>query len=211
MTTQEQNTHGRPYVILAAVAFDETGDHALDEASRVADRGGRSELHLVHVAVENGTGELAGELLALNVRLSRIPEQLKERVERLSLARTRRVTAHIRVGVPARAILQTAADIGADLIVVGTHRRKGIEKLVLGSVAERVLHEARCPVLVALQRDYAALARGSSVEPPCDDCLQTRRTTNDQTYWCERHSQTRMHPHIYEPSDRARNSIMPSA
>ena len=209
--TQEQNTNGRPYVILAAVAFDETGDHALDEASRVADRGGKSELHIVHVATENEPGELAGELLALNVRLSRIPELLQARIETLWVARARRVTAHIRVGIPARAILQTAADIGADLIVVGTHRRKGLEKLVLGSVAERVLHDAHCPVLVALPRDYAALARGSVIEPPCEDCLDMRRNTNNQKYWCERHSQTRMHPHIYEPSDRQRNSVMPSA
>lgn len=44
-------------------------------------------------------------------------------------------------------ILQRAADMPADLIVVGTHGRSGFDRLVLGSVAERVLAKARCPVL----------------------------------------------------------------
>ncbi|MDM0011841.1 universal stress protein [Variovorax sp. J22P168] len=45
-------------------------------------------------------------------------------------------------------IVDTAIAIGADLIVMGSHGRTGIEKLLLGSVTQRVLQEARCPVLV---------------------------------------------------------------
>jgi len=44
-------------------------------------------------------------------------------------------------------ILQRAVDMPADLIVMGTHGRSGVDRLVLGSVAERVLAKARCPVL----------------------------------------------------------------
>ena len=45
-------------------------------------------------------------------------------------------------------IVDTAIAIGADLFVMGSHGRTGIEKLLLGSVTQRVLQDAKCPVLV---------------------------------------------------------------
>jgi nucleotide-binding universal stress UspA family protein len=50
-------------------------------------------------------------------------------------------------GLPATEIVQRAREIGADLIVIGTHGRRGIAHVVLGSVAERVVQHAPCPVL----------------------------------------------------------------
>lgn len=47
-----------------------------------------------------------------------------------------------------KGILEAAESIGADLIVMGSHGRKGLEKLVLGSVAAQVLSHARMPVLI---------------------------------------------------------------
>lgn len=52
-----------------------------------------------------------------------------------------------RDGAPAPAILATAREWAADLIVIGTHGRSGLGRLALGSVAEGVLREAHCPVL----------------------------------------------------------------
>jgi nucleotide-binding universal stress UspA family protein len=52
------------------------------------------------------------------------------------------------VGVPYRRIIDTAADESADLIVMGTHGRTGVQHWMLGSVAERVVRLAPCPVLV---------------------------------------------------------------
>jgi len=46
-------------------------------------------------------------------------------------------------------IIAHAAKIGADLIVMGTQGRSGVRRMLLGSVAEQVLHKARCPVLIA--------------------------------------------------------------
>jgi len=53
----------------------------------------------------------------------------------------------IREGTPANEILACAHEISSDLIVIGTHGRSGFERLVLGSVAEKVLRKAACPVL----------------------------------------------------------------
>ncbi len=52
-------------------------------------------------------------------------------------------------GDPAEQVLETARDLDADLIVMGTHGRKGLSHLVLGSVAERVVRESPIPVLTA--------------------------------------------------------------
>jgi nucleotide-binding universal stress UspA family protein len=57
------------------------------------------------------------------------------------------LSAEVREGDPWRAILEQAADLPADLVVMGTHGRTGLEHLLLGSVTEKVLRRAACPVL----------------------------------------------------------------
>ena len=49
---------------------------------------------------------------------------------------------------PAAGIVQSAREVGADLIVLGSHGRSGIARLMLGSVADRVVHESTIPVLI---------------------------------------------------------------
>jgi nucleotide-binding universal stress UspA family protein len=57
------------------------------------------------------------------------------------------IDAMVREGSTAAEILDQATSMNADLLVIGTHGRSGFERLLLGSVAEKVLHKARCPVL----------------------------------------------------------------
>ncbi len=57
----------------------------------------------------------------------------------------------VRDGVPADEIVNAAERLGADLIVMGTHGRRGLSRAVLGSVAEKVLRRAPCPVLTVRQ------------------------------------------------------------
>jgi nucleotide-binding universal stress UspA family protein len=70
------------------------------------------------------------------------------------LEQIRPVDSHIPVrhvfleGDPATEIVRFAADAGIDLIVMGTHGRTGLERLLMGSVAEKVMREAPCSVLV---------------------------------------------------------------
>jgi len=51
-------------------------------------------------------------------------------------------------GDPAAEIVRYAIDVGIDLIVIGTHGRTGVERLLMGSVAERIMRDAPCSVLV---------------------------------------------------------------
>jgi nucleotide-binding universal stress UspA family protein len=63
-------------------------------------------------------------------------------------------------------LLRAACEFEADLIVMGTHGRRGVRRLVLGSVAEAVLREARCPVLVVGQDGDCASAAGGAAFAP---------------------------------------------
>ncbi len=56
--------------------------------------------------------------------------------------------ALVKEGVPAEEIVKAASEIKADLIVMGTSGRTGIDKFLLGSVAEKVIRTAPCPVMV---------------------------------------------------------------
>jgi nucleotide-binding universal stress UspA family protein len=193
-----------PYVILAALSSDESGEFALLEAARTAATRPNSELHIVHVVREDGAAESGGDLESLERRLARAPVALERQVTRLQEILPARVTAHVRAGQPARSILQTAVDVDADLIVIGTHQRNRIEAIINGSVVERVLRDAHCPVLVAVPKNYDGASKSESIEPPCPDCVVARQQSHNQTFWCERHSRAYNQPHVYEPTDRGR-------
>ena len=74
-------------------------------------------------------------------------KELEALVEKTDLP-GERVKAITTVGVPSDEIVQTAAKESADLIVMGTHGWTGFKHILLGSVAEKVLRAADCPVLV---------------------------------------------------------------
>jgi universal stress protein A len=58
-----------------------------------------------------------------------------------------RVRTMVAAGPPALLIVDTAKDIGTDLIVMGTHGRTGLAHMFIGSVAEKVVRTPSCPVL----------------------------------------------------------------
>ncbi|MET0386979.1 MAG: universal stress protein [Polyangiales bacterium] len=145
----------QPYVILVALSFDQTGELALREAARLAELHPASELHVVHVVPEVGPVYASRERRSLERRLARAPAEIRSYVQHVWPELSCKVIAHLRVGVPAHAILRTAEDIHAEVVVVGTHRRSGMKKLMLGSVAEQVMHEAHCPVFFAMPKAYA--------------------------------------------------------
>ena len=203
--TSTASDSAQPYIILAALALDETGEYALREAARICQQRPSSELHLVHVVKEEGSSNAnSSELVSLEQRLADAPARIQRYVEQVWTDTPSKVLAHLRVGQPSRSILQTAVDINADIIVVGTHRRAGIKKLMLGSVAEQVLQHAHCPVLIALAKDYSGKVASDVIQPACPDCLKSRASSNGEHYWCERHSRQYAKPHVYEPSDQPR-------
>ena len=75
-------------------------------------------------------------------------QALQESAALLSAAGVTVITAIIEAHAIYRGILETASSVEADLIVMGSHGRRGLEKLVLGSVAAQVLAHAHLPILV---------------------------------------------------------------
>ena len=68
--------------------------------------------------------------------------------ERLAERKLSNLPIEIGIGEPGRTIAQFAEDIKAELIVLPSHSQTGIKRLLIGSVAERVIRYAHCPVLV---------------------------------------------------------------
>jgi nucleotide-binding universal stress UspA family protein len=73
------------------------------------------------------------------------------------------IGASVRQGAPAAVIVEQARTLPADLIVLGTHGRSGFERFMLGSVTERVLRTAPCPVLTVPRGAADAVAVGPVV------------------------------------------------
>jgi len=79
------------------------------------------------------------------------------------------VKEDLRTGTPYREIIDAAEQLKADLIVMGTHGRGGLARLVIGSTAERVVRHAPCPVLVVRTRSSeprSALTEASEAGSP---------------------------------------------
>lgn len=65
----------------------------------------------------------------------------------------------VRFGKPFLEIIQVAKEENVDLLVIGTHGRAGVDRVILGSVAERIVRKARCPVMVVRGRKYVGFKR----------------------------------------------------
>ncbi len=65
----------------------------------------------------------------------------------------------VRFGKPFLEIIQATKDENADLLVIGTHGRAGVDRVILGSVAERIVRKARCPVMVVRGKEYVGFKR----------------------------------------------------
>ena len=102
-----------------------------------------------------------------------------------SAGRPLHVISHLRLHAPAQEIAQLAADLEADLVVVGMHGNGSFVRFILGSVAENVTRLAPCPVLVfrpkGLPPEYPKL------EPPCPRCVEARTSSGGKGYWCPQH------------------------
>ncbi len=137
--------------ILAPADFSAHSEESVRYACGLAARLG-AELHLVHILSEvlpAGPDPLLMPVLP--------PEYYKESEDRAleSLGRLldpawgtpRSVVTQVRWGSPVESMVSYAADHHIDLIVIATHGRTGLSHVLLGSVAERILREAPCPVL----------------------------------------------------------------
>src|SRR5262245_10995962 len=151
MEQQKRRTAMEIRKILVPVDFSEHSQRALDEAVSLAKHFG-AELTLFHcypipipalASAPYGTVTPEGYVDAVrSAALQRI-NQWRDKAS----AQGVRAEGRIGAGAPASEIAALAEEIGADLIVIGTRGLTGLEHVLLGSVAERTIRIAPCPVL----------------------------------------------------------------
>ena len=136
--------------ILCPVDFSQSSDHALQYAVDLARMFG-AQLTLMHVVEMPFLPSYAmAGVPDLSLPLEQIEEGARKGLERLVEQCRRKydkVDTELRTGTAFMEIIAFAREIKADLIVVGTHGRTGLSHLIIGSVAERVVRKAPCPVL----------------------------------------------------------------
>ncbi|MGE3672406.1 MAG: universal stress protein, partial [Polyangiaceae bacterium] len=157
--------------------------------------------HLVHVArghtegvildLPEGSQSFSREEAVKRVR-ALVEQQVEELHARLPQGETLPPCAlHVMIGEPTDVIREFESDLDAELVIVGTHGRKGLSRLLLGSVAEHVVRACSAPVLVVHNAPDVP-----EIEPPCADCLSIRQASGFQKLWCANH-QRHDRPHAY--------------
>jgi nucleotide-binding universal stress UspA family protein len=132
--------------ILHPTDFSDCSECALQIAATLAERHG-ARLVVLHVAVPRisvyGGGPVSHLSEAARAQLAELVGELQARGVQTA------VEPQVSDGDPAREILRVAREAKCDLIVMGTNGRTGWRRLLMGSVAEAVMRQAECPVLLA--------------------------------------------------------------
>jgi nucleotide-binding universal stress UspA family protein len=137
--------------ILNPVYFDETSPAALEYAQHFAQRNDGTiyllhvvptdEFHLLRKVYRPEQGGGADVRWAEKVAREKLQELAQEHLGGIRYELVTRLSSD-----PATGILEAEKELGADLVVMATHGRTGIAHLILGSVAEKVVRESRCPI-----------------------------------------------------------------
>jgi universal stress protein A len=139
--------------ILFPTDFSHDNEAALQYASSLARETG-AILYVVHVdeavAIAPAMGDAVAYYYAQTTAMDRseIRERLSSVVPTISDVQFEH---HYLVGAPAEEILRFAEREGVDLIVMATHGRSGLARLLMGSVAEGVMRGAKCPIIIVKQ------------------------------------------------------------
>lgn len=136
--------------ILFATDFSENSEHAFDYAYSLAQKF-NSQLIILHVI--NEPVDLRGFYVP-HISFENLEKEIEEGAEKMmeKFCHTRigdnfPYKTRITTGIPYEEILKYADDENVSLIVLGTQGRSGIDHLLFGSTAERVVRKARCPVM----------------------------------------------------------------
>ena len=150
----EEKAAGQIHIktILVGTDFSHYSDRAMDYAVMLSEQFGATILilHIIESLAYSVTDSLTviGHEQALSATATALLENsLKKLLDQGCTAES-----HLGHGTPYREIIKKAEEAGSDLVVIGTHGRTGMEHLLLGSVAEKVIRLATCPVLTVPSR-----------------------------------------------------------
>lgn len=178
--------------------FSEPSELALNHAMHQALSQPGCVLHVL-MALEDKHAALFPDIEIDYRGASELQERLSETVQaRVRQFRPEGLTffVHVRIGSPAGELMALAAEADADFVIVGTHGHSGVKRWLLGSVAEKVVREAHCPVIIARPKDYT-ITYTESPEPPCPRCVEARNQSDGARWWCDAHAKPYVPPSRY--------------
>jgi nucleotide-binding universal stress UspA family protein len=146
--------------IVVATDFSETADRAVDYAFDFAAQIG-ADVTVVHAYEIPPMGFPDGALIAtadLTDKVTKSAQAALDTVVQRGKARCPNVRGMLRDGEPAKEICDVAEELDADLVVLGTHGRRGLAHVLLGSVAEEVVRKCEAPVLTIRASAHSAAA-----------------------------------------------------
>ncbi len=168
--------------IVVATDFSDASDHAIDRALSLAESL-KASVILVHAYGLPVYGFPDGVLLPSPEVAANISDVAQEALDRtLNRARERfsKVTGVLREGDAREEVEAVARDVGADLIVTGSHGRTGFKRWVLGSVADRIVHTSPIPVLVVPSAEVTKTSSQSVSSSPGAASATPPATTQDE-------------------------------
>lgn len=141
--------------IVCPVDFSPGSERATAYAMSLAEKLG-AQVHLLHVYPLGTFVGPDGGLVITPQMVTQLGEQSLAALTKLAApytAQGRAVEVHVRDGAPAEEAVRFAEGVGADLLVVGTHGRTGLSRMLLGSVTERIVRTSPIPVLTVRLED----------------------------------------------------------
>lgn len=134
--------------VIVPIDFSSESFAALDVALQLVERS--NQVSIIHV-IQDLTPLEAGEVWGVVDPMARIESARNALREKLTDDKYSAVLLEVVLGDPAEGITSCAEQTGAQLIVIPSHGRRGLTRLLMGSTAERVVRLAHCPVLVLRQ------------------------------------------------------------
>jgi len=190
--------------VLVAIELGESAHFVLKGVTDVLKLMSGCELHALTVIEDSDLPDDAAARIAAMERAEGALTDLVEQAFSKANLSPAKAIAHVASGDAKREVVQAAVDVEADLIVLGTHGRKGLERLFLGSVAEHVVRGAPCPVVVVRAEPLQAIMEKSvpDLAPACPNCVETRKQSGGAELWCAQHKERQDRRHVYIQSDR---------
>jgi nucleotide-binding universal stress UspA family protein len=180
--------------IVVGIDFSEMSDRALRVAVNLARSAGSCEVHLVHVVPPPVGGTEFAPIVDIGEQTRLARQQLSKLIDPLTDVPEVLPFTHVLVGSPQKELPRVADEIEADLVVMGTHGRRGLDRALFGSVAEQVVRTAPCSVLTVRAKPLSAAA---SIEPACAECLAVAAKSEGKQLLCATHAEHHARAHTY--------------
>lgn len=175
--------------VVVGLDFSELGELAFREACMLAAGRVGAVIHIAHALtsrdLESGDSDMEQQEAAFPKVARKVWDIVERALQKESLPlNVAPIWQHVRIGKPGEVIRQVAVDYDADMIVVGSHGRVGLERVLAGSVSKWLVDHAHAPLLVVRPNTLSGLEKTERIapEPPAGTSMDAGRGDLDATH-----------------------------